>query len=143
MGQTPSLLYGYGGFNISITPSFLGSASGLAGNGRGWYAVANLRGGGEIREDWHQGGMKLRSKIVFDDFIGAAEWLHREQVPHLPANWPSKAAAMGDLLVGACLTLQRPPDLFGAALPGVGVNGHAALSPLYDWLGLDCRLRLG
>ncbi len=116
-GDHPTLLYGYGGFGISLTPSFsVGLVAWLEMGGV--YAQPNLRGGGEYGEAWHQAGTKLNKQKVFDDFIAAAEWL----VAHGYTN-PSKLAiaggSNGGLLVGACLT-QRP-DLFAAALPAVGV----------------------
>ena len=115
--DTPTYLYGYGGFNIALTPSF--SAATLVWMEMGGiYAVANLRGGGEYGEAWHQAGTKLDKQNVFDDFIAAAEWLVKN------GYTSSKKLAIGGrsnggLLVGAVMT-QRP-DLFGAALPGVGV----------------------
>ncbi len=116
-GTNPTLLYGYGGFDINITPWF--SVANLVWLEMGGvYAVATLRGGGEYGEDWHQAGMKLKKQNVFDDFIGAAQWLidhHYTSTPRLAIN----GASNGGLLIGACLT-QRP-DLFGAALPDVGV----------------------
>jgi prolyl oligopeptidase len=116
-GQNPTLLYGYGGFSISLTPSF--SVSNLVWMEMGGiYAVPNLRGGGEYGEDWHLAGTKLNKQNVFDDFIAAAEWLIAQGY-----TCPDKLAIMGGsnggLLVGACM-IQRP-DLFAAALPAVGV----------------------
>ncbi|HYO62224.1 MAG TPA: prolyl oligopeptidase family serine peptidase [Pyrinomonadaceae bacterium] len=116
-GQNPTILYGYGGFNISQTPGF--SISNLVWMEMGGvYAVANLRGGGEYGKAWHEAGMKLKKQNVFDDFIAAAEWLHANKY-----SSPQKLAIMGGsnggLLVGAAIT-QRP-ELFGAALPAVGV----------------------
>jgi len=116
-GNNPTILYAYGGFNIPVTPSF--SVSRLVWMEMGGiYAVPNLRGGGEYGEEWHQAGTKLNKQNVFDDFIAAAEWLiqHRyTSSQKLAINGGSN----GGLLVGACMT-QRP-ELFGAALPAVGV----------------------
>jgi prolyl oligopeptidase len=116
-GSNPTLLYGYGGFNISLAPSFSPSNIILLENG-GIYAVANLRGGGEYGDKWHKAGMLLNKQNVFDDFIAAAEYLVKE-------NYTSsqKLAIMGrsngGLLIGACIT-QRP-ELYKVAFPGVGV----------------------
>ncbi|TVU53024.1 MAG: S9 family peptidase [Arthrospira sp. PLM2.Bin9] len=116
-GNHPTMLYGYGGFGISLTPNF--SVSRLVWMEMGGvYAVANLRGGGEYGQQWHQAGMKLKKQNVFDDFIAAAEWLihhNYTQVNKLAISGGSN----GGLLVGACIT-QRP-ELFGAALPAVAV----------------------
>ncbi|XDE62537.1 prolyl oligopeptidase family protein [Arthrospira platensis BEA 1257B] len=116
-GNNPTILYGYGGFSISLTPNF--SVSRLVWMEMGsLYAVANLRGGGEYGQQWHQAGMKLKKQNVFDDFIAAAEWLihhNYTQVNKLAISGGSN----GGLLVGACMT-QRP-ELFGAALPAVAV----------------------
>ncbi len=116
-GTRPTLLYGYGGFDIPMTPSFNITRLAWMEMG-GIYAVANLRGGGEYGEAWHKAGTKLHKQNVFDDFIAAAEWLIANKY-----TTSSRLAIMGGsnggLLVGAAMT-QRP-DLFGAALPAVGV----------------------
>jgi prolyl oligopeptidase len=116
-GENPTLLYGYGGFNIPLTPGFSISMLVWMEMG-GIYAVANLRGGGEYGKAWHEGGMKLTKQNVFDDFIAAGEWLIKEKytsTPHLAISGGSN----GGLLVGACLT-QRP-ELYGACHLAVGV----------------------
>ena len=116
-GRNPTVLYGYGGFNISLTPGF--SPANLVWMEMGGvYAVPNLRGGGEYGEEWHQAGTKLKKQNVFDDFIAAAEWLVANGYTS-PRKLAISGGSNGGLLVGACLT-QRP-DLFGAALPAVGV----------------------
>lgn len=116
-GTNPTILYGYGGFNVSLTPAFSIANAVWLENG-GIYAVPNLRGGGEYGKKWHDAGTKLQKQNVFDDFIAAAEYL-------ISKNYTSKeylaarGGSNGGLLVGAALT-QRP-DLFKVALPAVGV----------------------
>ncbi|GAB4217539.1 MAG: prolyl oligopeptidase family serine peptidase [Synechococcales cyanobacterium] len=116
-GSHPTYLYGYGGFNVSLTPSFsVGMVAWMEMGGI--YAVANCRGGGEYGEVWHQAGQRHRKQNVFDDFIAAAEWLIAQGYT-CSAKLAIAGGSNGGLLVGACLT-QRP-ELFGAALPAVGV----------------------
>ncbi|TKB46382.1 prolyl oligopeptidase family serine peptidase [Thalassotalea mangrovi] len=116
-GKNPTILYGYGGFNISLTPSF-SVANAVWMEQGGVYAVANLRGGGEYGKDWHKAGTQMQKQNVFDDFIAAAEYL-------IDANYTSsdylaiRGGSNGGLLVGAVM-LQRP-ELFKVALPAVGV----------------------
>ena len=116
-GAAPTLLYGYGGFDIPLTPKFAIDRLAWMEMG-GVYAVANLRGGGEYGEPWHRAGTKLRKQNVFDDFIAAGESLIEEGWTQ-PARLAVIGRSNGGLLSGA-VTNQRP-DLFGAALPGVGV----------------------
>ncbi len=116
-GKNPVMLYGYGGFNISLTPSFSVSNLTFMENG-GIYAVANLRGGGEYGDEWHNEGIKMKKQNVFNDFIAAAEFLIKEKYTskeHLAISGGSN----GGLLIGACMT-QRP-DLFRVCFPAVGV----------------------
>lgn len=116
-GRHPTWLYGYGGFNISLTPAFSVPVIAWLEWG-GVYAVPNLRGGGEYGEAWHRAGTKLRKQNVFDDFMAAAEWLIANRYTSRK-RLAIEGRSNGGLLVGACLT-QRP-ELFGACLPGVGV----------------------
>ncbi|MCK5782038.1 MAG: S9 family peptidase, partial [Flavobacteriales bacterium] len=116
-GNNPTYLYGYGGFNISLTPSFSTVNMVLLENG-GVFAMTNLRGGGEYGEKWHEAGMLLKKQNVFDDFIAAGEYLISEK--YTSKNKLAIAGGSnGGLLVGACL-IQRP-DLFKVAFPAVGV----------------------
>jgi prolyl oligopeptidase len=116
-GNNPTILYGYGGFNVSLEPGFSAAVAGWLEAG-GVYAMANLRGGGEYGRSWHEGGMKTHKQNVFDDFIGAAEYLiaqHWTNPRHL-AIW---GRSNGGLLVGAAE--EQRPELFAAAVPQVGV----------------------
>jgi prolyl oligopeptidase len=116
-GQNPTLLYAYGGFDISMTPAFSVPTIVWLEMG-GVYALPNLRGGGEYGEDWHLAGTKAKKQNVFDDFIAAAEWLIANKYTSTP-KLAIRGGSNGGLLIGACLT-QRP-DLYGATLPLVGV----------------------
>jgi prolyl oligopeptidase len=116
-GNNPTLLYGYGGFNVSLTP-FFSVVQAVWMDLGGVLVVANLRGGGEYGEEWHLAGTRLKKQAVFDDFIAAAEWLIANKYTS-PRRLAIQGGSNGGLLVGACMT-QRP-ELFGAALPAVGV----------------------
>lgn len=116
-GKNPTILYGYGGFNISLTPSFSVTNAVWMANG-GIYAVPNLRGGGEYGKKWHDGGRQLNKLNVFKDFIAAAEYLKKEN--YTSADYLALAGGSnGGLLVGATMTIK--PDVAKVALPAVGV----------------------
>jgi prolyl oligopeptidase len=116
-GTNPTVLYGYGGFNISLPPSFSPTRIPFLDQG-GVFVQANLRGGSEYGEQWHEQGMKLKKQNVFDDFIAAAEYLIREKYTS-PARLAIQGGSNGGLLVGA--VINQRPELFKVALPAVGV----------------------
>jgi prolyl oligopeptidase len=116
-GSHPTVLFGYGGFNVSVVPNFSPAVAGWLEMG-GAYAVANLRGGGEYGSEWHKAGTKERKQNVFDDFIAAAEYLVREKYT-TPSRLAIRGGSNGGLLVAA--TMIQRPELFAVALPAVGV----------------------
>ena len=132
-GQNPTLLYGYGGFNVALTPQYRTDQMVWLELG-GVLAIPNLRGGSEYGEAWHLAGTKLQKQNVFDDFIAAAEWLIQGGYTS-SKKLAIQGRSNGGLLVGAAMT-QRP-ELFGAALPAVGVldmlRYHTASANARQW----------
>ncbi|MCH9691153.1 MAG: prolyl oligopeptidase family serine peptidase [Gammaproteobacteria bacterium] len=132
-GKNPTLLYGYGGFNSALLPRFYTHFTGWLELG-GTLAIANLRGGGEYGAAWHKAGTKTKKQNVFDDFIAAAEWLTANKITS-PQKLAISGRSNGGLLAGA--TLAQRPDLFAAALPGVGVldmlRYHTASANARQW----------
>jgi len=116
-GNNPTLLYGYGGFNVPMTPTYNITAATWMKMG-GVYVIASLRGGNEYGESWHEAGTKLKKQNVFDDFIASAEWLITSKYTQ-PAKLAINGGSNGGLLVGA--VVNQRPELFGAAVPQVGV----------------------
>jgi prolyl oligopeptidase len=116
-GKTPTILYAYGGFNVNVLPDFSPTVIEWMEMG-GLYAVANLRGGAEYGDAWHEAGKREKKQNVFDDFIAGAEWLIANRYTSTP-KLAISGASNGGLLIGA--VLNQRPDLFGAALPAVGV----------------------
>jgi prolyl oligopeptidase len=116
-GRNPTLVYGYGGFNISTVPGFSASRMAWLEQG-GVYVSVNMRGGGEYGEKWHEAGMKANKQNVFDDFIAAAEWMITNKYTSKD-RLAMQGGSNGGLLVGA--VMNQRPDLFKVALPGVGV----------------------
>jgi prolyl oligopeptidase len=116
-GSNPTLLYGYGGFNVPTTPGYNVTAAAWMQMG-GVYVTAAIRGGGEYGRAWHEAGTKLKKQNVFDDFIAAGEWLVAQKITS-PAKLAVNGGSNGGLLVGA--VVNQRPDLFGAAVPAVGV----------------------
>ncbi|MBV9368951.1 MAG: S9 family peptidase, partial [Frankiales bacterium] len=117
-GDVPVLLYGYGGFNIPLTPAFSALRAAWVERG-GLYAVANLRGGGEYGREWYDAGRRAAKQNVFDDFASVARWLGGVSGWSTPSRVAIHGGSNGGLLVGACLT--QHPELYGAAVPAVGV----------------------
>ena len=135
-GNNPTYLYGYGGFNVSLSPAF--SVGNLVWMELGGvYAQPNLRGGGEYGEDWHQAGMKLKKQNVFDDFIAAAEWLIKNKYTSTP-KLAIGGGSNGGLLVGAAMT-QRPESVW-RSVTGGWRDGHAAVSEVHHRLGMGFGL---
>ncbi len=132
-GSNPTLLYGYGGFDVSLTPTYSAAFAAWLERG-GIYAVANLRGGGEYGAAWHEAGTKTKKQNVFEDFIAAAEWLIARGYTS-PRKLAIHGRSNGGLLIGAVMA--ERPELFGAALPGVGVMDmlryHTASANAYAW----------
>jgi prolyl oligopeptidase len=137
-GRRPTMLYGYGGFSVSLQPSYRSDVPAWLEAGGIW-VTANMRGGAEYGEAWHKAGARANKQNVFDDFIAAAEYLIREKYTS-PPTLAIMGGSNGGLLVGA--VMQQRPELFAAALPAVGVMDMLRYDQVHRRPGVGHRVRL-